>query len=108
MPDPTRLHPHKDNSMSKCTDCKTELNESNAYRKGNRLNSRCKQCFNKYCMNRWIKRKEDAIFAMGNQCFDCKQSFPYPAYDFHHLDPAQKDFDWNKMRLTTETTLQNE
>lgn len=94
--------------MSKCTDCKVELTKINAYRKGNRLNSRCKQCFNKYCMNRWIKRKEQAITSKGNICFDCKKSFPYVAYDFHHLDPTKKDMDWNKMRLTTEAKLQDE
>jgi hypothetical protein len=94
--------------MSKCTDCKAELTQSNAYRKGKRLNSRCKSCFNKYCMNRWIKRKEQAIIDKGNACFDCKRSFPYPAYDFHHLDPTKKDMDWNKMRLVSDDQLQSE
>jgi hypothetical protein len=95
--------------MSKCTDCKVELTELNAYRKtGAKLNSRCKSCFNAYCINRWIKRKEQAIEAKGNKCQDCDRTFPYPAYDFHHLDPSKKDMQWNKMRLVTEKTLQEE
>lgn len=94
--------------MSKCTDCKTELNEQNAYRKSNRLNSRCKVCFNRYCITRWKQRKLDAIQTLGGRCHDCKQSFHYSVYDFHHLDPSQKDMDWNKMRLVTQTTLDSE
>lgn len=35
--------------------------------------------------------KLKAIEYKGNQCFDCKQSFHQCCYDFHHLDPAQKD-----------------
>ena len=59
-------------------------------------------------MRRWIKRKEQAIEDKGNKCYDCEHSFPYPAYDFHHLDPASKDMDWNKMRLVTEQKLKEE
>ena len=94
--------------MSKCTDCKVELSAENAYRKGTRLNSRCKPCFNRYCGNRWIVRKEQAIKDKGDVCHDCKRSFPYPAYDFHHLDPTSKDMDWNQMRLVTEAKLKEE
>jgi len=94
--------------MSKCTTCKVELNEVNAYRKGARLNSRCKECFNAYCTQRWLNRKIEAIKYKGNCCYDCKQTFPYPVYDFHHLDPILKDMDWNKMRLVTDDKLKSE
>lgn len=94
--------------MSICTTCKVELSEKNAYKKGNRLNSRCKECFNSYCIDRWIQRKIKAIEHMGNKCHDCDKSFPYPAYDFHHLDPTKKDMDWNKMRLTSESKINEE
>lgn len=39
---------------------------------------------------RW-KRKQEAVEYMGNKCFDCNTSFPLPAYDFHHLDPKEKE-----------------
>ena len=94
--------------MSKCTDCEVSLTAENAYKKENRLLSRCKNCFNQYCMKRWIQRKQDAIKKLGGECTDCKQSFPYQVYDFHHLDPSKKDFSWNKMRLQTQTTLDAE
>ena len=94
--------------MSKCTDCKVELNQDNAYRKQNRLMSRCKPCFNTYCSKRWIQRREKAIADKGGVCLDCKKTFPSVAFDFHHLDPSTKDMDWNKMRLVKEETLQAE
>ena len=94
--------------MGTCTNCKTPLDRSNAYRKGDRLSSRCKSCFNQYCAERWTLRKIEAIKKFGDCCFDCKQSYSYPVYDFHHLDPREKDLDWNKMRLVTQETLDAE
>lgn len=38
-------------------------------------------------------RKLKVVNHFGNKCFDCKQSFPQYVYEFHHLDPTQKD--WN-------------
>ena len=95
--------------MSKCTDCKIQISIENAYRKSKKeLNSRCKKCFNKYCMNRWIERKKDAIKNKGDKCYDCNRSFPYPAYDFHHLDPSKKEMNWNKMRQSSDVKLKKE
>ena len=91
--------------MSLCTDCKVELNNVNAYKKGKRLSSRCKSCFNSYCITRWKQRREKAIMDKGNVCLDCNKTFPSIAYDFHHLDPTTKDMDWNKMRLVNEAAL---
>jgi len=41
-------------------------------------------------LRRLIKTK--AVNLKGNVCHCCKKSFPQSVYDFHHLDPAQKDF----------------
>lgn len=35
--------------------------------------------------------KQEAIRLLGDCCYDCKISFPMYVYDFHHLDPTQKD-----------------
>ncbi len=95
--------------MPNCTNCKATLTQDNSYKKDSkRLNSRCKQCFNSYCISRWINRKIQAIQKLGDKCYDCKNSFPYPAYDFHHLDPKEKDMDWSKMRLISDKKLQSE
>ncbi len=37
------------------------------------------------------KRKKEIVEHFGGKCLDCKQSFPQYVYQFHHLDPTQKD-----------------
>jgi hypothetical protein len=41
-------------------------------------------------------RKQEAVDRFGNQCEDCKQSYPNYVYQFHHLDPSQKDVNPSK------------
>lgn len=36
-------------------------------------------------------RKDAVIDHFGGICFDCKQSYHRCVYQFHHLDPPQKD-----------------
>jgi len=52
------------------------------------------KCKNKHMVQRRREKvKLLAINYKGNQCFDCKLSFvEYNVYEFHHLDPNQKDF----------------
>lgn len=38
------------------------------------------------------KRKQEAISLLGGKCTDCNTIFPPACYDFHHIDPTQKDF----------------
>ncbi len=35
----------------------------------------------------------------SNQCEACKQQYELCVYDFHHLDPAQKDFSLSGHRI---------
>lgn len=88
----------------KCSKCEIEKPEGEFYEKKDRKNgsSFCKDCFNKYCMNRWRERKIEAIQYKGGECIDCGFKHPeYPAdiFEFHHLNPAEKEFVWAKMRL---------
>lgn len=95
--------------MRKCSSCGIEKNESEFYKKtASRRQSMCKPCFNTYCMNRWTQRKKDAVKAKGGKCFDCEKVFPYYVYDFHHLNPEAKEFDWNKMKLVSKAKLEIE
>ncbi len=43
-----------------------------------------------------LQLKKRAVIHMGGRCHDCKQQFPLGVYDFHHLDPTQKDFSISK------------
>jgi NAD-dependent SIR2 family protein deacetylase len=97
--------------MSFCTDCKIDLNDKNAYWKGEtekRLGNRCKKCFNKYCANRWIKRKLEIIKERENKCFDCGQTFHYSVYEFHHREPSNKEFSWQRAKKLTQEKMRKE
>ena len=36
-------------------------------------------------------RKRKAVEQFGGKCLDCQQVFPDCVFEFHHLDPSQKD-----------------
>lgn len=90
-----------------CSKCDQPKLESEFYHRKNRKNSAtgmCKTCFNSYCVQRWIERKIEAIHYKGDHCGDCSIAFPdypYVIFEFHHLDPNQKDMDWGEMRKTS-------
>lgn len=85
----------------KCSKCETDKPLSDFYSKGkeNRLASYCKQCFNQYCMQRWIEKKKDAVKYKGGCCKICQYSKSLNALEFHHRDKNFKEFEWNKLRL---------
>lgn len=95
--------------MKQCSKCNCNLPESEFYKKSNsRLRSDCKSCFNSYCIERWKARKIKAMNLNGNRCLDCKQEYHYSIYEFHHLDPSQKDMNWSKMRLVSDKKFKAE
>lgn len=97
--------------MSVCTDCKVEINASNGYKKAGtkgRFMSRCKKCFCDYCINRWRERKVKAIKDKGDKCHDCKQTYHFSVYDFHHLDPSKKDMAWDRAKMVSDERLKQE
>lgn len=87
--------------MRKCNICSQEKEESEFYSKGKsgRLNSSCKSCFNSYCIERWKQIKIDTVILFGNKCLDCQQTYHPNVFEFHHLDPNEKDYNWSKLRL---------
>ncbi len=58
-----------------------------------------KQDLYKHQIQRWIKIKQKAISYKGDACNKCGNEFPYPAMQFHHLNPEEKDVSWTKLRL---------
>lgn len=84
-----------------CNTCKIDKPISEYYDKSNK-SCKCKECFNNYCIERWIKIKIKAIEYKGSHCMDCTNSHPeqpYVIFDFHHLDPKKKEVGWDKLRL---------
>lgn len=54
---------------------------------------RCKACRVDAVSKRRKKVKKLAVEYKGSKCYDCGLESPYPeVYDFHHLDPSEKDF----------------
>lgn len=96
--------------MKTCCTCKIDKSDIDFYSKGreNRTSSMCKSCFNKYCIARWIARKLRVIEQFGNKCKDCNITYHPNVYEFHHINPEIKDFDWTKMRLYSEKRMQAE
>lgn len=95
--------------MKRCSKCDIEKDESQFYRKNKkRLQSMCKECFNEYCIERWKKRKKEAINYMGGVCSDCNNSFHPAAFEFHHLNPSKKEYQWDKMRLISKDKMYTE
>lgn len=41
-------------------------------------------------------RKKLVVEHFGDRCADCKQSYQQCVYEFHHLDPNQKDYNPSK------------
>ena len=87
-----------------CSACNLEKSVDDFYNQPDRKNgaSKCKECFNSYCIDRWRKIKIKAIEYKGGECVDCNVPHPvYPAavYEFHHLDPKEKDVSFGKLRL---------
>lgn len=96
--------------MKKCYTCKETKPIADFYKKGNsgRINSLCKICFNKYCMNRWIERKQEMIELLGGKCCRCGYLKFYGALEFHHRDPSKKEFDWKKTRQMSHDKMVSE
>jgi hypothetical protein len=100
--------------MKTCAKCKSTKPLSDFYnQKGHSYNksSYCKNCFNSKVTQRWIQRKIDAINYKHGKCEDCSlklQDSHYSVFEFHHLDPSQKELDWNKMKLTSLNAIYSE
>ena len=67
-----------------------------------------KQKLYDYQIKRWINRKIKAIEYKGGKCSSCGYSKYYGALEFHHINPDEKDYDWNKLRLKSWDKIINE
>lgn len=91
--------------MKECTLCHKNLNESEFYARTNRkcLYAFCKKCFTRYNSEKHIRKKAKAITYLGGKCADCKiimsDEYPYYLFDFHHIDPTEKEHNWSQLRF---------
>lgn len=95
---------YKNNYRARCKKCENQRNRE-TYKKTYQTKNR--KHLTEEAVHRYQSKKKQAISLFGNQCFDCKQSFPDCVYDFHHLDPLTKDknikaifnLSWNKILI---------
>lgn len=90
-----------------CTKCNTPK-LINDFANGARLKHVCKSCLCKYQCKRWSDRKKWAIAYLGGKCVDCGYDKNWVAFDFHHRDPAEKEFEWSKLKLRSKESIKKE
>lgn len=92
----------------KCSKCKIEKPISDFYpQRGHKYGvmSLCRDCFNQLCVKRWINKKIKYIQYLGGECSRCHiklNNTNYSIFDFHHLNPSEKEYSWGKLRLFSE------
>ncbi len=51
------------------------------------------------CVERWRRIKAEEVERLGGRCADCGGSSHPDVFEFHHLDPSVKEYQWTKLRL---------
>jgi hypothetical protein len=94
--------------MKTCKQCKDSKDDSEFYSQIQRdnndktiswryLDSLCKKCRKLTSNDKIRKLKEKAVAYKGGKCEDCGVVDLCCIYDFHHLDPSQKEFTISKV-----------
>lgn len=82
--------------MKQCTKCKIDKTLADFYSKGGarntELSSHCKSCQNHATKVRQQHLKAEALKYKGNKCQHCGVEGHPAIFDFHHIDPSEKDF----------------
>jgi len=89
-----------------CVQC-GDTNEDNFYHK-NKMKSCCKTCHNINLHQKTREIKIRAIEYLGNKCKKCGCDGVPAIFDFHHRNPAIKDFSWGDNRKTNWESLKPE
>lgn len=53
-------------------------------------------------------RKDYFVEMFGRICFDCKVSYPNYIFDFHHIDPSEKDIKISSIRSLKDHRIKSE
>jgi hypothetical protein len=84
--------------MRNCPNCDSNKDEGDFYqRKDGRYQGFCKACLLKTQQDRLKARKLTAVLLLGGACNHCGYARNLACLDFHHVDPKQKEYSWQKM-----------
>lgn len=76
----------------KCSVCQVWISVDDYYKTRGSPMAACKRCQNQRTGDTARTIKSKAVAYKGGRCQDCQRSFADCVYDFHHIDPSQKDF----------------
>lgn len=85
-------------NTKRCYFCKKDLSIEAFYKKGTKLSSFCRECFNFYTVERQKERKKQAVKYKGSSCVKCGYNKCLSALCFHHRDPKQKEIGIHNIR----------
>ena len=98
----------QEDGLKSCCYCKNFLPVNAFGSHGGKTTSACKSCFSTYVGKRFHAKKIAACKFLGDKCNKCNQTFPYQVYNFHHVDPKTKSFEWSSLRLQSIETILTE
>lgn len=64
-----------------------------------------------YQKKRWLDRKVKAILYKGGKCAVCGIEYDGSngaIFDFHHLNPKEKEYEWGKLRARSWNSIKEE
>lgn len=87
--------------MKVCVTCKENLEDNSFYKLSGRLtiSNHCKKCMNIATVKRHQNRKFELVSYKGGCCYICGYNKAISALEFHHTNPKDKEYDWNKLRM---------
>jgi len=94
--------------MKICIRCNEEKDLSNFHKKGSYYYGECKICMNSRNAARMMKNKMKIIKYKGGECKLCGYSKNPKALEFHHRDPAKKDFSISSFKNSNIKKLKKE
>jgi hypothetical protein len=89
-----------ENTMKHCSRCQENKKNEEFSKDASSptgLTYYCRLCNKNSCAQHRREFKEKCIDYLGGICWSCSGEFPVSVFDFHHLDPAQKDVEVSKL-----------
>jgi predicted GNAT family acetyltransferase len=92
--------------LKRCPKCNEFKSDNEFYKrttneKRGQITSYCKNCNTHYRRERMIETKLKMMEYKGGKCVKCgldSKDIHYSVFDFHHLNPLEKDLKWDKIK----------